>query len=121
MRGTLAVFIFLLFLLATADLGRAQAKGDAKAGKTKYDQLCAGCHGTKGKGDGPAAAALNPKPRDHTDCKGMAKESDDSLFKVIKEGGQGAGRSPLMPPWKASLKDPDVQNLVAYIRSFCKK
>jgi mono/diheme cytochrome c family protein len=25
---------------------------------------CASCHGNKGKGDGPAAVALNPKPAD---------------------------------------------------------
>lgn len=28
---------------------------------------CAPCHGTSGKGDGPAAAALNPKPANLTE------------------------------------------------------
>ncbi|HZE19940.1 MAG TPA: cytochrome c, partial [Candidatus Angelobacter sp.] len=32
-------------------------------GKTLFDVNCASCHGSKGLGDGPAAAALNPKPR----------------------------------------------------------
>ena len=32
-------------------------------GKTLFDVNCASCHGSKGFGDGPAAAALNPKPR----------------------------------------------------------
>lgn len=121
MRGAFAVFSCLFFLLVTADLGGAQTKADPKAGKAKYDQLCVGCHGASGKGDGAAAASLNPKPRDHTNCKEMAKESDANLFKVIKEGGQSIGRSPLMPPWGASLKDADIHNLVAYIRGYCKK
>lgn len=121
MKSSLFVVNFVALVMLTPVLGLAQTKGDAKAGKAKYDQLCAGCHGTTGKGDGPAAASLKPKPRDHTDCKVMAKDTDAALFKVIKEGGQGSGRSPLMPPWKASLKDPDIQNTVAYIRSFCKK
>ena len=32
-------------------------------GKALFDVNCASCHGSKGLGDGPAAAALNPKPR----------------------------------------------------------
>ena len=121
MRGALAVFSFLFFLFLTADPGAAQAKGDPKTGKTKYDQLCIGCHGATGKGDGPAAAALNPKPRDYTNCKEMVKESDANLFKVVKEGGQSVGRSPLMPPWGGAMKDQEIRDLVAYIRGFCKK
>jgi len=121
MRGAFAIFSCLLFLLVTADLDGAQAKADPKAGKAKYDQLCVGCHGASGKGDGPAAAALNPKPGDFTDCKEMAKESDATLFRVTKEGSQSVGRSPMMPGWKGSLKDPEIRDVVAYLRSLCKK
>src|ERR1700730_2403141 len=35
-------------------------------GKQLYATNCAPCHGNKGKGDGPAASALTPKPADHT-------------------------------------------------------
>ncbi len=35
-------------------------------GRTLYKTQCSPCHGDKGKGDGPAAAALTPKPADHT-------------------------------------------------------
>ena len=44
-------------------MGMAQMKGDAKAGKVKYDANCVGCHGTSGKGDGPAAKALILSPK----------------------------------------------------------
>ncbi len=33
-------------------------------GARDYAQYCVECHGATGKGDGPAAAALNPKPVD---------------------------------------------------------
>ena len=79
-----------------------------------------GCHGANGKGDGPAAAGLNPKPKDFTDCNAMAKNSDETLFKAIKEGGQSVGISPMMPSWGAALKDQQVKDLVTYIRSLCK-
>ncbi|MBS1149150.1 MAG: cytochrome c, class, partial [Myxococcaceae bacterium] len=35
-------------------------------GKSSFDINCAPCHGPKGAGDGPAAVALNPKPRNFT-------------------------------------------------------
>ena len=50
------------------DLGRAGLSS----------QSCALCHGTEGKGDGPASAGLNPKPRNHTDGSYMNAQTDDA-------------------------------------------
>jgi mono/diheme cytochrome c family protein len=98
----------------------AAGKGDPKAGKAKYDLLCASCHGTTGKGDGPAAAALTPKPRSLADANYLKTLTDDHLFKVIKEGGTAVGKSPLMPAWGGQLKDQDIWNVVATIRELAK-
>ena len=92
---------------------------DVEQGKKLYGQFCASCHGQSGKGDGPAAAALNPKPRDHTDKETMSKLSDDDLLKVIKNGGASVGKSPLMPAWGASLKDDQIKDVIAYVRTLC--
>lgn len=35
-------------------------------GKALFDAQCVSCHGASGKGDGPAAGALNPPPRNFT-------------------------------------------------------
>jgi mono/diheme cytochrome c family protein len=93
---------------------------DAEQGKKLYGQFCVTCHGESGKGDGAAAAALNPKPRDHTDKEYMSKMSDDDMLKVIKNGGASVGKSPLMPPWGASLKDDQIQDIIAYVRTLSK-
>ena len=37
--------------------------------KLTVDKACTACHGDSGKGDGPGAAALNPKPADWTSAK----------------------------------------------------
>lgn len=121
MKWTKVVCATALISTLVSGLALAQSKGDAKAGKTKYDTLCVGCHGATGKGDGAAAAAMNPKPGDYTNCKEMGKLSDDYLHKIIKEGGQAVKKSPMMPPWGASLNDQDVWNVVGYVKSFCKK
>lgn len=108
----LFVLLFVLFSFLPV---LAQA-ADAAAGKTKYDTLCIACHGPGGKGDGVAAAAMNPKPRDLT----STTRTDADLAKIIKEGGVAAGLSASMPPWGAMLTDPDIANVVAHIRSLKK-
>jgi mono/diheme cytochrome c family protein len=70
---------------------------------------CVSCHGAKGKGDGVAAAALNPKPADWT-SKRVKDETDGELFWKISNG-RGA-----MPPWK-HLPENDRWALIRYIRS----
>src|SRR5207245_9184669 len=39
---------------------------DTTRGKAVYVKWCAGCHGDKGAGDGPAASRMLPRPRDFT-------------------------------------------------------
>jgi mono/diheme cytochrome c family protein len=106
-----------LLLVLLPNLGLAQVKGDPKAGKAKYDANCVGCHGTTGKGDGPAAAALNPKPQDHTDGKVMNALSDKYLFDIIKDGGAAMKKAPFMPASNKKLTDQEIWDVVAYIRS----
>lgn len=96
----------------------APAAGDKTAGQAKFQLLCASCHGAGGKGDGAASAALTPRPRDLTDAAYMKTRSDADLKKVILEGGAAIGKSPMMPPWKGSLSEQDVTNIVAYVRTF---
>ena len=88
-------------------------------GKKLYEQHCAACHGQSGKGDGPTAAVLGPKLRDHTSKEVMSELSDDDLFNVIKNGGAAVGKSPLMPPHGAFLQDDQITDVIAYIRTLC--
>lgn len=98
------------------------AKGDAAKGKAIYEGkgACAACHGTSGKGDGPGAAALPVKPKDHTDSASMSQLTDDYLFKIIRQGGVAVGKSPLMTG-APTLNDEETWDVVAYVRSLSKK
>lgn len=110
-----------LVLFFISSFGFAQVKvPDLVAGKAKFDQICATCHGATGKGDGAASAALNPKPRNFQDVAYMSKRTDDQLRKVIQEGGAANGMSALMPSWKAVLNDQDITNVIGYIRQLGK-
>ncbi len=107
----------ILSVVLIPAIGFAQTKGDAKAGKMKYNANCIGCHGASGKGDGAAAAALNPKPGDHTDGKVMNALSDQYLFDIIKNGGAAMKKAPFMPASGKKLSDQEIWDVVAYIRT----
>ena len=94
--------------------------GNAADSDSTYQKSCATCHGRDGRGDGPAASALSPKPQDFRDCSRMSAFSDQTLFDAVKGGGQAVGLSPLMPAWGGSLSDEQITGLVQYIRSFCR-
>ncbi len=96
-------------------------KGDPAKGKEKFEQICASCHGPLGHGDGPAAAALDPKPRNLSEAAYVSTLSDDLIFKTVKEGGASVGKSPLMPAWGGTLSDDDIWSVIAYLREdICK-
>lgn len=116
---------------ATPAASKASAEASAKpatAGdvhlaeaKTMYATRCASCHGTTGIGDGVAAAALKPKPRNFAEAAWQSSVKDDHIAKIIVEGGAAVGKSPLMPP-NPDLKGKTelVNALVKVVRGFQK-
>lgn len=112
MRIISAVSVTALFLLA----GNPVHAGDAAAGEAKFQQLCTVCHGAGGAGDGPAAAGLNPKPRDMTDPEWQAEVDDEHIKTVTRDGGAAVGLAPTMTAF-GQLSDEELDNIVAYIRS----
>lgn len=105
------LLIFLLVLGASVDL--AAAAGDAHAGHAVYDKSCRACHGSEGQGNPGIAKAMNVTMH-HLGSAEVQGKSDAELKKIITEG---KGK---MKPVK-TLSDDQVQNVIAYIRSFAKK
>ncbi|MBI4610337.1 MAG: cytochrome c [Candidatus Rokubacteria bacterium] len=125
-----AVALAILCAVALGTAGRAQEKWKAPAeakqlknplpksdkvlaqAKKVFETNCVACHGPKGLGDGPAAAALPVKPANWTAAATQA-ESDGELFWKISNG-----RGP-MPPWK-HLPENDRWAMVQFIRTLKK-
>ncbi len=97
----------------------AAQSADAALGKAVYEKRCAGCHGQTGKGDGPAAELLLPRPRDFTAGKYKIRAvagtlaSDQDLLRIVTDGMPGTS----MPPWK-ELPERERSAVVAYIKTF---
>ena len=80
-------------------------------GKEVYIHQCLSCHGTTGKGDGPASKDLNPKPHD-LGAANVAQQSDGALFWKITEG-----KKP-MPSFEKLISEDERWHVVNYVRTF---
>ncbi len=103
-----------VLIIMAADRSNA---ADPNAGKTKFLQVCATCHGNTGLGDGPASTAYNPRPKNLQ----TTELNDKQLHNVIANGGPAEGLSPLMLGWKAMLKPEEIDNIIAYLRKLGKQ
>lgn len=84
-----------------------------KLGKKLYGKLCWSCHGVDGKGDGPAATALTPKPADFTNSK-IQSQTDGALYWKLTTG-KGS-----MTSYKNSLTDDQRWAIVNHLRTLKK-
>jgi mono/diheme cytochrome c family protein len=104
---------------ATTAAAVAPTRSPVAEARALFRSRCSVCHGDSGKGDGPAAAALVPKPRDYTQSDWQKATTDEQIRKVILLGGSGVGKSPVMPA-NADLeaKPAVVDELVKLVRGF---
>ena len=80
-----------------------------------YKTTCAPCHGTGGKGDGPAGKIFKPPPQDHTNAAYMDTITDEDMAKTIQMGGALKGK-PAMPS-HPQIRGEEMKALVAFVRS----
>lgn len=103
----------LLFCIAAAGGSLAEAPaGSPVQGKPIFVDRCASCHGPQGRGDGPNAAFLSPRPANLISAATSVK-SDAELLAVIAEGRPRTA----MPAWKNLLSEQERRDVLAYIRS----
>jgi len=108
--------ILLVSAVALCDVASAQT-----AGKAIYDERCVQCHGIDGRGNGAAAPALMPRPRDFAAAQFKLRTTetgslptDDDLIRAITYGVPGTS----MPGWQKFLSTSDIAAVATYIKSF---
>ena len=57
-----------------------------------YKEYCMQCHGVTGRGDGPAASGLEPKPAVHANIA-FEQVPTEYLYNMINHGGAAMGKS----------------------------
>lgn len=96
---------FLLLPIVGVFLMAMPARSQDAAGL--YKTKCAACHGTGGKGDTPVGKKMGV--RDFASPE-VQKETDQELIEITAKGKNK------MPAYGSTLKDPQIKDLVAYIR-----
>lgn len=94
------------------NLGENPVESTAKSiekGKALFQTHCPVCHGPRGRGNGPAAAGLNPRPADLVRSARMLR--DGVLAGVITDG-RGA-----MPSYQATLSQAQIWDLTNFVKS----
>jgi len=87
------------------------------SGNEAYVALCSQCHGDDGRGKGPDAAGLNPRPSDFTDQEQMQAHTDGYLFWRISDGGDFDPYNSLMTAWGTLLSEQEIWELISYLRT----
>jgi len=86
-------------------------EASVERGKKVFKTQCALCHGEKGDGKGDLATEMKLTLPDFTKSDSLAKRTDGELFAII-----GTGKEP-MPNQKGRMPDPQLWNLVNYLRA----
>ena len=123
-----AAFVLIpVFVLALAAIGAAQGNPEAAkmknpvasnaesiaTGKAAFTKNCRFCHGADAKGNGPMAPK-DTHPSDLTDAKWDRGSTDGEIFAVIRDG---AGPKFDMKGYKSKMTEPEMWNIVNYLRS----
>jgi mono/diheme cytochrome c family protein len=89
----------------------APVSGNSARGAAVYRSECGACHGDEGKGDGPAAAGLTPRPPDLTRSERVLTMADEELLQYLSVG-EGS-----MPGYGEILTPQELRYVVAWLRA----
>lgn len=102
---------FAAVLGSQAALEVPRASIDINEGRALFERNCAACHGALGRGDGPAAAGIVPRPPAIGDHAAMRDVSPAMMYRVASVGISGTQ----MTGW-ADVMTPDQRwNVVWYL------
>lgn len=117
----LAAFMIGAVIVLNAQFGEAESLGDRNPfppnpdslsiGTRVYAETCTACHGSLGRGDGPAAAGLDPAPADL--IVHVPLHSDRTLFDFIHDGIGGTS----MVGLGERYTDAEIWHVINYIKT----
>ena len=139
-KFSIALLVALLLLAAGRTMAQGQAAGTIKkepiqptsltSGPEMYKAYCAVCHGTDGKGNGPAAPQLKQKPADlstlakHNEGKFPDQHVANVLRFGVKSPTHGTSDMPIWGPLFSAVSSRDkalvevrIANIIAYLKT----
>ena len=101
---------------AKANKGPGSTAASIAKGKAIFDGkgACFTCHGPGGKGDGIAAAGLEPSPRNFTNPAFDKVRTEGEMMWVLKNGSPGTAMVPVIPD---QISEAEGWDVISYERS----
>lgn len=105
-------------IVATFLLAATSRAAVVPAARENYKTHCVSCHGA----DGKAQTRLGKKSgaKDISDKTALSRLSDEDVFKTIKFGRKNDKGEEKMEPFGDDMSDPEITELVAYVRTLAK-
>jgi cytochrome c6 len=105
--SAILLLLFVGLTLFVASIARANPSPDSAASSATFRTKCAVCHGPDGGGSEVGKSMNVPDLR----SEAVQKRPDAELAQIISDGKGG------MPPFKSSLSEAQIHDLVSYVRS----
>lgn len=109
-----------------ASVGMLGAQGNSTAqletGERIFKSACVACHGPDGQGMPKSISGFEP-PRtfpDFTKCDQTTPEDNLAWKAVITHGGPNRGFSQIMPSFEEALSPEQINQVIKYLRAFCR-
>lgn len=126
--GRVFVFCAAVFLITCATPLHSQElrhtrPANVAHGQSMYESGCITCHGVNGRG-APEQTTEFKRPGtfpDFTACEQTTPEADYIWKGIITNGGPSWGFSTIMPSFGQLFSSDDIDDVVAYLRTFCSK
>lgn len=108
--------MILTLMLAANAAAAAPAKAPQAPGQATFAKKCSACHGKDGKGSATMAKMFKAKVEDlDLVSEAAQKKTDAELTETINKGKNK------MPSFKGKLKDAEIADALAYVRSLAPK
>ena len=90
-------------------------------GRAIYRNGCVSCHGENGKGAAETSTEFKRPDTfpDFSRCDQTTPEANYTWKAIIKYGGPSLGFSTIMPSFSGVLSSDEIDDVVAYLRTFC--
>ena len=109
----IGILLFILFIIGSPALLKAQERNETNLGKQIYEEHCKVCHGDNGNGKTFVANVLKPPPKNFTNPMVIDTLSQEQMIYSVTKGRPGTG----MMPWGPNLTKKKIEAVVDYIRS----
>lgn len=115
--SALVVVAFSMINFCNGQRSGGDDMNSAPPGMAVYEAHCTACHGMKGEGDGPAGAALNPKPRNYAKDGFKYGSSLEEVKRTIQEGLDGTE----MPAFDQVLTEDQITQVAEYVKQLARQ